>query len=59
MSAQLQEIVVQDYAATKFARVVPDQGIEFSGSLTDVTEHSAACMGLGPEAAAEDFKQAV
>jgi len=59
MSGRLQDIVVQDYAATKFAAMVPDAGIEVSGSLTDVTELGAAFIGLGPEPAAEQFKQAV
>ena len=53
MSARLTDIVVQDYAATEFARMVPDAGIEVSGSFTDAAERGSAFIGLGDEQAAQ------
>ena len=57
MSAQLSDVVMQDYAATKLAAMVPDTGIEVSGAFTDVAERGAAFIGLGDEPAAAEFKQ--
>jgi hypothetical protein len=57
MSARLAEVVIQDYADTKFAKMVPDAGMEVSGSFTDVADRGAAFIGLGPEAASEEFKR--
>src|SRR5262245_932187 len=41
-SAQLRDIVVQDYAQTQFAKMIPDVGIEVSGRFTDATENVSA-----------------
>ncbi|HET6847148.1 MAG TPA: hypothetical protein VFH29_09960 [Anaerolineales bacterium] len=59
MSARLQDIVVQDYASTKFAAMVPDAGLQVSGSFTDVVQRGSAFIGLGPEPAALEFKDAL
>jgi hypothetical protein len=59
MSAQLADIVVQDYAATEFAKMVPDAGIEVSGSFTDAAERGSAFIGLGEEPAALELRRVV
>ena len=59
MSARLADVVVQDYARTKFAQMVPDTGIEVSGSFTNVPERGSAFIGLGDETEAEQFRQTV
>jgi hypothetical protein len=59
MSARLVKIVVQDYAATQFARMMPDAGLEVSGSFTNVPERGAAFIGLGAEPVSQEFKQTV
>ena len=57
MSARLADIVVQDYADTQFAKMVPDAGIEVSGSFTDVSERGSAFIGLDDGAVAQRFKE--
>lgn len=59
MSARLADVVIQDYAATQFAKMIPDTGFEVSGSFTDVEERGAAFIGLGEEPPARKFKQTV
>lgn len=57
MSVQLQDVVIQDYAQTQFAKMVPDSGIEVSGKFTDVTEHASAFIGLENGALGTKFKE--
>ena len=59
MSARLADVVIQDYTTTQFANMIPDTGIEVSGSFTDVAEREAAFLGLGEEPPARKFKQMV
>ena len=59
MSARLEDVVIQDYTATQFANMIPDTGIEVSGSFTDVSERGAAFLGLGEEPPARKFKHTV
>lgn len=59
MSALLSDIVVQDYAETQFARMVPDSGIQVSGRFTDVSENASAFIGLEENAAGKRFKDLV
>ncbi len=56
MSARLADIVVQDYAATQFAKMVPDSGIEVSGSFTDVAERGSAFIGLHDGPVSQKFR---
>ena len=58
-SALLSDIVIQDYANTPFANMVPDSGIQISGKFTDVTENSTAFIGLENNAAGQKFKDLV
>lgn len=58
LSAQLRDIVVQDYAQTQIAKMVPDSGISVSGRFTDVSENTSAFIGLDGGAGVK-FKEAV
>ncbi len=57
MSARLADITVQDYAKTPFAKMVPDSGVEVTGSFTDVAERGSAFLGLDESPAALRFKE--
>jgi hypothetical protein len=59
MSARLAEIVAVDWAATKFAQMVPDTGVEVSGSFTDLSERGSAFIGLGNDPDGREFKDAL
>lgn len=56
LSAPLIDITVQDYAQTPFARMVPDSGIEVSGTFTDASENASAFIGLDESAAGKKFR---
>ena len=56
LSAQLIHITVQDYAQTPFARMVPDSGIEVSGTFTDAGESASAFIGLEESDAGQRFR---
>ncbi len=56
-SARLSDIVIQDYASTPFAKMVPDSGIQVSGKFTDVAENSSAFIGLEHNEAGQKFKE--
>ena len=59
LSAQLGDVIVQDYAQTRFAKMVPDSGIQVSGKFTDVSENGSAFIGLDESSAAIKFKETV
>ena len=59
LSAQLIDVVVQDYAQTEFAKMIPDSGLNISGKFTDVSENSTAFIGLDEGAAGNKFKETV
>ena len=59
LSAQLSSVVVQDYAQTPFAKMIPDTGIQVNGMFTDVTENASAFIGLDNGAPAQKFKEVV
>ena len=59
LSAQLKDILVQDYAQTEFAKVIPDSGMNVTGKFTDVSENSTAFIGLGEGATGDKFKETV
>lgn len=46
LSAQLRDIVVQDYNKTSFAKMIPDSGIEVSGRFTDASDEVSIFIGL-------------
>ena len=57
LSAQLSNMVMQDYAQTQFAKMIPDSGIQVNGMFTDVSENASAFIGLGDGAVGEKFKE--
>lgn len=59
LSTQLGDVVVQDYAQTQFAKMVPDSGMQVSGRFTDVAENGSAFIGLDGSSAALKFKETV
>jgi len=59
LSALLSDIVVQDYANTPFAKMIPDSGIEVSGKLTDVADNGSAFISLEDNAVAKKFTKTV
>jgi hypothetical protein len=56
-SALLTDIVVQDYASTQFAKMIPDSGVKVTGKFTDVRENSSAFLGLEDNAVGKKFKE--
>jgi hypothetical protein len=59
LSALLADVVVQDYANTPFAKMIPDSGIEVSGKFTDAVENASAFIGLEDNAVGKKFKETV
>lgn len=59
LSAQLSNVVVQDYAHTQFAKMVPDSGLQINGTFTDVSENAGAFIGLDDGPVAKKFKDLV
>ena len=59
LSALLLDVVVQDYAQSSFAKMIPDSGLNVSGKFTDVSENGSAFIGLDTSAASEKFKELV
>jgi hypothetical protein len=59
LSAQLRDIVVQDYAETQFAKMIPDTGIQISGHFTDASDNVSAFLGLDDRTAGRKFKELV
>jgi len=57
LSARLVNIVVQDYSQTQFGKMVPDTGIQVTGSFTDVSENGSAFIGLDESQAAKKFME--
>ena len=55
LSALLSDVVVQDYALSQFAKMVPDTGLNVSGKFTDVSENGSAFIGLDEGASARRF----
>jgi hypothetical protein len=58
LSALLADVIIQDYAETQFAKLVPDSGIEVNGKFTGATENASAFIGLQENAAGKRFKDA-
>ena len=57
LSALLQDVVVQDYADTPFAKMVPDSGVQVNGKFTDVSESASTFIGLEENEAGSKFKE--
>ncbi len=59
LSAQLRDVVIEDYARTPFAKMIPDSGIQVSWRFTDVSENPSAFIGLEDNEAGNKFKELV
>jgi hypothetical protein len=59
LSALLQDVVVQDYADTQLAKLVPDSGIQVNGKFTDVIENASAFIGLENNIVGKRFNELV
>jgi hypothetical protein len=59
LSAQLRDLVVQDYAQTQFAKMIPDMGLQVSGRFTDASENISAFIGADDSPAGKKFKEIV
>jgi hypothetical protein len=59
LSALLSDVVVQDYAISSFAKMIPDTGLNVSGKFTDVAENGSAFIGLDDGIAAGKFMETV
>ena len=59
LSARLNDVVVQDYSQTEFAKMIPDSGINVSGKLTNVSENSTAFIGLDESETGDKFRETV
>lgn len=55
-SAQLINIIVQNYSQTQFAQMVPDSGVQVSGMFTDASESASAFIGLDESPAGKKFR---
>lgn len=59
ISARLSDITVQDYETSDFYKMVPDSGLNISGLRTDTPQAGTSFIGLGPELAAQKFRQVI
>ena len=59
LSAFLPDVVIQNYADTQFAKLVPDSGLEVSGKFTAAAESASAFIGLENNSAGQKFKDTV
>ena len=59
LSAQLNDVIVQDYAQTEFAKMISDSGINVTGKFTEVSENSTAFIGLDESPTGIKFKEIV
>ena len=59
LSAQLTDITIQDYAQTPFVDMIPDSGIQVTGTFTHASESASAFIGLDKGASGIAFKNLV
>lgn len=57
LSALLTDVVIQDYAETPFAKMVPDSGIQINGKFTDMAESVSAFLGLEQNEVGRKFQE--
>ena len=57
LSARLLDLHVQDYEQSEVFKLVPDSGLTISGLRTGETAVGSAFLGLGPEPAAQKFRE--
>ena len=59
LSALLNDIVVQDFAQTQFAKMIPDSGIQVTGKFIDRSENVSAFIGMDDGLAGNKFRETV
>ena len=59
LSGRLNQVTVQDYAKSDFAKMVPDTGINIHGLYTDMSEAASAFIGLEENTAGRKFRETV
>lgn len=59
LSAQLRDVVIEDYSRTQLAKMIPDSGIHVSGRFTDMSENISAFIGLEENPVGNKFKELV
>ena len=59
LSAQLSDVVVQNYAQTQFMKMIPDSGIQVNGRFTNGLENSSAFIGLEDADVGRKFTETV
>ncbi len=59
LSARMNQITVQDYAKSDFAKLIPDTGVNINGLQTDSPEAGSAFIGLEENAAGKKFREAL
>jgi len=57
ISGRLQNLQAQNFEDTAMFRVSPDSGLNITGRYSDVTRLGMSFIGLGPEPAAQKFRQ--
>lgn len=56
LSARLNQITVQDYAQSSFAKLIPDSGVVVNGLQTDTSKAGSTFIGLEENEAGKSFK---
>jgi hypothetical protein len=59
LSARLNQLTVQDYAKSDFAKLIPDTGVQVTGLQTGTSEAGSAFIGLEENAAGRKFREAL
>ena len=57
LSARLRDIHVQDYETSDMYKMIADSGLNIRGLRTSATRLGVTFIGLGPEAAADKFRE--
>ena len=57
LSARFDDVVIQDYAKSSFAKLIPDSGLNVSGKFTDASENGSAFIGVDDSTAGMKFRE--
>jgi hypothetical protein len=59
LSARLNQITVQNYATSSFAKLIADTGVNVNGLKTDTPEAGTTFIGLEENEAGRKFREAL
>lgn len=59
ISGRLKNLQTHDFEDSAMFKINPDAGLNITGRYSDVTKQGMVFIGLGPEPAAQKFRQAV